>query len=75
MVWRMDARELIRVRRLAKTGAARVIREEAGLSLGELATTVHVHKTGIFRWEHGLRRPRGDAARRYLEVLDDLVER
>lgn len=69
----MTAKELVRVRRLASTGAARAIREDAGLSLSELATAAKVHKTTIFRWETGLRRPRGDAAERYLTVLEELT--
>jgi len=51
------------------------MREDAGLSLSELAAAVQVHKVTIFRWEHGQRRPRGEAARRYLEVLDGLARR
>ena len=71
----MTASDLIRVRRLAFTGAARVIREEAGLSLGEVAAAANVHKVTVFRWEHGQRRPRGAAAERYLAVLDELAGR
>ncbi len=71
----MTASELIRVRRLAATGAARAMREDAGLSLSELADAVQVHKVTIFRWEHGQRRPRGSAAERYLRVLEDLGSR
>lgn len=71
----MDAKSLIRVRRLAATGAARIIRQEAGLSLTELAAAADVHRTTIFRWEHGQRRPRGPAALRYLAVLDELSGR
>ena len=71
----MNAKDLVRVRRMAATGAARAIREEAGLSLAELAEAARVHKVSVFRWEHGSRRPRGLAAERYLKVLDELVSR
>jgi DNA-binding transcriptional regulator YiaG len=71
----MTAKDLIRVRRLAATGAARAMREDAGLSLSELADAAQVHKVTVFRWEHGQRRPRGTAALRYLEVLDELSGR
>jgi DNA-binding transcriptional regulator YiaG len=57
---------------MAATGAARALREDAGLSLAELARAAEVHKTTVFRWEQGLRRPRGEAAVRYLAVLEDL---
>jgi DNA-binding transcriptional regulator YiaG len=68
----MSPKDLTRVRRLAATGAARALREDAGLSLAELARAAEVHKTTVFRWEQGLRRPRGEAAVRYLAVLEDL---
>jgi len=71
----MTAKELIRVRRLAVTGAARALREEAGLSLAEVADAAQVHKVTVFRWEHGQRRPHGEAAARYLRVLDELTGR
>jgi transcriptional regulator with XRE-family HTH domain len=71
----MTANDLIRVRRMAKTGTARHIREEAGLSLAEIADAAGLHKTTVFRYEHGLRRPRGEAAARYLRVLEELAQR
>ncbi len=69
----VTAKDLIRVRRLVSTGAARAIREGAGLSYGELAKEAGVDKSSVFRWERGLRRPRGEAAARYLAALDELT--
>jgi len=69
----MGATALVRIRRLASTGAARAIRQDAGLSLGEMAQDVGVHRSTLFRWEAGLRRPRGPAAERYLALLEDLI--
>jgi len=71
----MTAKDLIRVRRLAATGAARAMREDAGLSLAKIADAAGVHKVTVFRWEHGQRRPRGPAAERYLRVLEELSSR
>ena len=71
----MSITELIRVRRLAATGAARALRLDAGLSLSEMAEAAQVHKTTICRWETGSRRPRGEAARRYLATLEELERR
>ncbi len=71
----MSITELIRVRRLAATGAARALRLDAGLSLSEMAEAAQVHKSTICRWETGSRRPRGEAAMRYLRVLDGLARR
>ena len=58
---------------MAATGAARAIRETSGLSLSELAEAAGVHKSTIFRWETGVRRPRGAAAERYLRALEELT--
>jgi DNA-binding transcriptional regulator YiaG len=71
----MRAHDLIRVRRLAQTGAARAIRRDAGLSLAEVADEASVHRTTVFRWETGSRKPRGEAALRYLAVLEELSSR
>lgn len=71
----MAAKDLIRIRRMTTTGAARALREEAELSLSELAAEAKVHRTTIHRWETGRRRPRGDAALRYLTALDELSNR
>jgi DNA-binding transcriptional regulator YiaG len=67
--------ELVKVRGLARSGAARLIREGAGLSLGEVARAVGVAKTTVFRWERGDRRPRGDKAIAYGQLLTDLMTR
>lgn len=65
--------DLVRLRRLVSTGAARVIREAAGLSLAEAAAAIGVHKTSLWRWETQSRSPRGDAAARYLAFLDEMT--
>lgn len=68
----MDAVKLTRVRNLTASGAARAIRESAGLSLSEAATGAEVHRLTIYRWEHGQRRPHGEPALRYLALLERL---
>jgi transcriptional regulator with XRE-family HTH domain len=57
---------------MARMGVTRAIREEAGLSLAELADAIGVHRTSIHRWEKGSRRPSGSGALRYLQALDEL---
>ena len=64
--------DLLKMRRLAQTGMARTIREAAGLSLTEVARSAGVDRTTVFRWEHAERRPSGDAAIRYLRMLEEL---
>jgi DNA-binding transcriptional regulator YiaG len=64
--------KLIRLRRLIETGAARAIRESAGLSLTEAGIGSDVNRVTIHRWERGQRKPHGDAALRYLALLEEL---
>jgi DNA-binding transcriptional regulator YiaG len=49
-----------------------VIRQEAGLSLNEIARAVGCSHVAVQRWETGKRAPRGDAALRYGALLDAL---
>jgi DNA-binding transcriptional regulator YiaG len=63
---------LATVRRLAATGEARRIRQAANLSQSEIAAEVRVHEATVSQWESGKQRPRGDAALRYLDVLEAL---
>jgi DNA-binding transcriptional regulator YiaG len=61
---------------MARTGVARAIRQEAHVSLREVAQAVEgVDRTTILRWETGQRAPRGEAAIRYLRVLEELTGR
>lgn len=74
----MASDDLIRLadtRAAAAAGAARSLRLAAGLSLGEVARELGVSVSCVFRWETGERRPRGDAALRYGELLERLAER
>lgn len=67
--------ELSRIRALVRSGAARSIREGAGISLAEIAREVGVAVATVWRWEHGQRQPRGEAALRYGRVLEELTRR
>jgi DNA-binding transcriptional regulator YiaG len=74
----MSTDELVRianVREACASGAARTIRVDAGLSLGEVARHVDVGVPTVHRWEVGQRRPRGEAALRYGELLEALTNR
>lgn len=67
-----DLVDLAKAKRLAKTGAARMIRVNADLSLANIAESIGVSRTTIFRWERGDRVPHGAAAVRWVHVLDEL---
>lgn len=70
-----DVEALARVRALCRSGAARAARIAADLSLSEAARPVRVSPSTIHRWETGERRPRGEAALRYGELLEQLLAR
>jgi transcriptional regulator with XRE-family HTH domain len=65
---------IARLNRLCQTGEAREIRIRAGVSLALVAEEAGTPYAGtVSRWENGKRAPKGDAALRYLEVLDELA--
>jgi len=66
---------LSRVHTLIDTGAARLIREQSGLRLGDLADQLEVSPAALSRWETGHRRPRRVVALRYLDQLETLTGR
>jgi len=64
-----------RVRRLCADGGAREIRTSRSLSLGDIATTLGVHKSTVLRWETGTCQPKKEAALRYGRLLEKLADR
>lgn len=64
--------QLRRVRDQAQSGEARRLREDAGLSLTEVAKAIGVTASAVSQWESGRRRPRGIAALKYAAVLASL---
>lgn len=60
---------LARARELARSGEGKRIRESARLTVGDIGRACGVDQSTIYRWEHGLRAPRGPAAVRYAELL------
>jgi DNA-binding transcriptional regulator YiaG len=69
-----QALDLAEVRRLARSGEARRIRVDSGLSESEIAAAVGVSTAAISRWETALRRPTGRAALAYRRLLVKLME-
>jgi DNA-binding transcriptional regulator YiaG len=68
------AHALVEARQLASSGAGRMIREAAGLSLAEFARAIDVDPSTVFRWESGERMPTGEYAVRYRDFLRELRE-
>lgn len=66
---------LVRLRHLMKSGGAKRIREEAGLSVRAAADAADVSAAALWRWEAGERIPTGDPALRYAGFLGKLAPR
>lgn len=64
---------LSRMRVLVHTGAARHVRERAGISVAEMAAACGVNRLTVRRWESGENAPRGGPAVRYAAALDSLT--
>jgi DNA-binding transcriptional regulator YiaG len=67
-----DVQKVAWVRRVARSGSARVIREAAGLSASEIARAIEVSPAAVSRWERGQRVPREEAAERWADLLRGL---
>ncbi len=65
---------VVRVRKALRSGAARQMRERAGLSQSEAARAIGVHEVTLSDWERGRNAPRFDAAMAYARLLDELSE-
>jgi len=59
-------------RRLPPPEARRQLREQAGLTQGQLGAALGVSDAAVSQWETGNRIPRGDRAERYLALLTRL---
>ncbi|HEX2575708.1 MAG TPA: helix-turn-helix transcriptional regulator [Aquihabitans sp.] len=58
---------------MAASGEGQAIRQAAGLSLGEFGRGAGLSHVTVLRYERGERRPTGDSALRYAELLDRLA--
>ena len=52
----------------------RAIREAAGVSQGQIAREVGVHRMTVCRWESGTSKPTGEHLHAYAAILRDLQE-
>ena len=63
---------IVDARRRAQDGSARRIRQQAGLTLAEVAKALGVDESSVSRWEGGSRQPRADVAVRWAQLLAEL---
>lgn len=59
----------------AVSGAGRLVRLTAGISLREMARAIAVDPSTLLKWERGEHRPTGAAAGRWVDELTRLAER
>ena len=60
---------LVALRRMCRSGEARRIREEGGLSQAEMALGAGASRAAVSGWELGTRVPHGELAERYFALL------
>lgn len=70
-----EADEIAKVCALLKSGSARAIREGHGVSRPQVARSVEVSPSTVWRWEMLVSSPKGQRATRYLGVLEGLMGR
>lgn len=63
------------VRAALSNGEAQRLREAADLSISEIAHACGVDQSTVWRWERGMRKPRGEAALLYGQLIEDLRKR
>ncbi|MEV7240421.1 helix-turn-helix domain-containing protein [Streptomyces sp. NPDC093248] len=66
---------LAEVRAAVASGEAARLRAAAQLSIGEVARECGVDQSTVWRWERGMRKPRGDAALLYGQLIEQLRQR
>ena len=66
--------EELRATRLPSPAVRRRLREEAGLSLRDVARVLGVAPMSVHRWEAGIVKIKRENARHYREFLDALQE-
>jgi DNA-binding transcriptional regulator YiaG len=69
-----EADRAAELHRLIGTGAAIEIRKRAKLSLAVVGRSIGAHSSAVGRWERGERRPVGEPADRYLDLLQRLAK-
>ncbi len=69
----MELADVVWMRRAARTGMARALREQAGITGAEMARRLGVTPPALSLWERGIRRPNAEHAQAWAEVLRGLT--
>lgn len=65
--------QLMAARRHAEDGTGRMIRQNAGLSMREVAEALNTTESRLARWETGQVRPRGAVGVKWVALLEELA--
>jgi DNA-binding transcriptional regulator YiaG len=68
-----ETTKLAAIRRRAADGTAKNVRLAAHLSCQDIADTIGVDTSTVWKWEAGQRTPTGAAALRYADLIDRLM--
>ncbi|MEU7978320.1 helix-turn-helix transcriptional regulator [Micromonospora sp. NPDC049081] len=63
---------LVEAHKKARSGDAKRIRQQAGLTMSQVAAVVGVGESTVSRWEGGSRKPRGEHALKWAALLNEL---
>lgn len=66
--------DLARIRKLCRTGTSRRIRIAADVSHADIARDIGTTPGTISHWEASRRSPSGEAALRYLAIIEELAQ-
>lgn len=69
-----DLRLIVKATTLARSGTAKSLRRQAGLTVEAVAREIDVDASTVSRWEGGSRTPRGENAIKWAKLLDQLDE-
>lgn len=65
---------LVEAHKKARSGDAKKIRQQAGLTMAQVAAVVGVGESTVSRWEGGSRKPRGEHALKWAALLNELEQ-
>lgn len=65
---------LVEAHKRARSGEAKKIRQQAGLTMAQVAVVVGVDVSSVSKWESGSRKPRGEHAVKWAALLNELEQ-
>lgn len=69
-----NLQDVVAARTAGRLGTARATREQAGLTLRELARHLQIHSSSLSYYERGLARPNPEVAARWYRALQEMAQ-